>query len=88
MFDKKPKTSPAKSETRKMFRSSMYPKRFEVSSPLICPPARYGTVNLPISPVILGDAVELAKAISSNAITFRNLATPAARIFIATPETI
>ena len=29
----------------------MYPKRFEVSSPLTCPPARYGTVNLPISPV-------------------------------------
>ena len=64
IFDKNPKINPAKSEIRKISKFSMFPNKLKVSSSFIGPPARKGTVIFPISPVILGEAVELAYAIS------------------------
>ena len=60
----------------------------EVSFPFSDPPVKNGRLNLPTSPSILGDAVELAKAIPSKAKILKNLAAPTAKIFIATPETM
>ena len=50
MFDKNPKISPAKSDTKNISRSSILPIMLEVSISPIFPPAKNGIVKIPISP--------------------------------------
>ena len=88
MFDVKPSSKAAMSETRKISAFSILANKDVVSLSPIFPPDKYGKLNLPISPSTLGEAVELAKAIPSKARMLKNRAAPTAKIFIATPDTI
>ena len=88
IFDVNPSNKAEISETKKISAFSIFPRREVVSFSPIFPPDKYGKLNFSISPSILGEAVELAKAIPSKASMLKKRAAPTAKIFIATPDTI